>query len=69
MWIWSKNYLAGCMRVIEANDLYYMEEGKIDDTMGMETAITLLQIFKDQNFKNGETRNSLRRRINNKVKN
>jgi hypothetical protein len=65
----GKNHLASCMNLIEENDIDYMEEGKIDGTVGMETSIVLLQTFKDRYFKNGENHIRRRRCINNKVKN
>jgi hypothetical protein len=50
-WITSKNHLARCTNILEDTDLYFMDEHKINDMVGMETAIKVLQIFKDKYFK------------------
>jgi hypothetical protein len=52
-WVRCRMKLSRCMYIIKDSDLVYLDDNNIEETIGMEIAIIILQLFKDKYFING----------------
>jgi hypothetical protein len=64
-----KKKLEKCMYLIEDENFMYIDENNSDQELNMDSCIILLQIFKENLFKNNLPHITFQRCLNNKIKN